>query len=119
MKNYFSGPFSDLLNEFVQFKRNTGFKYEKESHYLKQFSEFTLSQGITDPVLSKNLAEAWCNKKPFENQRNCTEQRISCLRQFALYLGSLGYCFLQVLFAESCKLKIQNVALWKIHSFAS
>jgi hypothetical protein len=29
------------------------------------------------------------------------------------------YCFLQVLFAESCKLKIQNVALWKIHSFAS
>ena len=28
-------------------------------------------------------------------------------------------CFLQVLFAESCKLKIQNVALWKIHSFAS
>ncbi|WP_303867193.1 tyrosine-type recombinase/integrase [Acetobacterium wieringae] len=91
MKNYFSGPFSDLLNEFVQFKRNTGFKYEKESHYLKQFSEFTLSQGITDPVLSKNLAEAWCNKKPFENQRNCTEQRISCLRQFALYLGSLGY----------------------------
>jgi len=30
-----------------------------------------------------------------------------------------GQCFLQVLFAESCKLKIQNVALWKIHSFAS
>jgi hypothetical protein len=30
-----------------------------------------------------------------------------------------GDCFLQVLFAESCKLKIQNVALWKIHSFAS
>jgi hypothetical protein len=28
-------------------------------------------------------------------------------------------CFLQELFAESCKLKIQNVALWKIHSFAS
>ena len=91
MKDCFCGPFSELLNEFVQFKRNMGFKYEKESHYLKQFSEFCLNQGITAPFLSKNLAESWCEKKPFENQRNGTEQRISCLRQFALYLVSLGY----------------------------
>jgi len=27
-------------------------------------------------------------------------------------------CFLQVLFAESCKLKMQNVALCIFHSFA-
>lgn len=91
MNDYFYGPFAGLLHDFVNFKRSMGFKYQKESAYLKQFSEFCVKEGLTDPVLTKELSDAWCSKKPYEQQKNGTDQRVTCLRQFALYLVSIGY----------------------------
>ena len=87
----FNGPFASLLESFVELKRNTGFKYIKEAAYLRQFGNFCVSEGITEPVLTKELAEVWCEKFPHESGRNDTQQRITCLRQFALYLVSLGH----------------------------
>ena len=86
----FPGPFADLLSDFVTLKRGTGFKYVKEYGYLKQFALFCINERITEPVLTKELAEGWCRKKPYENERNCHQQRITCLRQFSLYLVSIG-----------------------------
>jgi integrase/recombinase XerD len=91
MNNCFNGPFAGLLDDFVNFKRSMGFKYQKESAYLKQFSAFCVNEGLREPVLTKDLSDAWCRKKPYEQQRNGTDQRVTCLRQFALYLVSLGY----------------------------
>ncbi len=86
----FPGPFSGLLSDFVTLKRSTGFKYVKECGYLKQFALFCMRESITEPALTKELAEAWCRKRPYENERNCYQQRITCLRQFALHLVSIG-----------------------------
>ena len=91
MNNYFSGPFAELLHDFVNFKRSMGFKYQKESAYLKRFSEFCVNEGVEEPVLTKELSDAWCRKKPYEQERSCTDHRVTCLRQFALYLVSIGY----------------------------
>ena len=87
----FKGPFSELIQEFIEFKRSMGFKYIKEEQYLQHFSEFSLQFSLKEPILTKEISDAWCIKRPHENQRNNTEQRISCLRQFALYLVSIGY----------------------------
>jgi integrase len=87
----FTGPFANLLEGFVNLKHSTGFKYIKEAAYLRQFGNFCVSEGITEPVLTKELADGWCKKFPHERGRNDTRQRITCLRQFALYLISLGH----------------------------
>lgn len=91
MNDRFVGPFAELLQEFVDFKRSMGFKYQKESGYLKQFSEFTANEDIKEPLLTKELSNAWCQKRSYEQYRNGTQQRITCLRQFALYLVSIGH----------------------------
>jgi integrase len=88
---FFNGPFANLLDDFVSLKRSIGFKYLKEATYLQQFGNYCLSVGITEPILSKDLADGWCVRFPHESGRNDTQQRISCLRQFALYLVSMGY----------------------------
>lgn len=84
-------PFDPLIQEFLEFKRSTGFKYDKEAGYLKQFSTFCAQAQVAEPVLTKELAYAWCEKRPIEHPRNGTEQRITVLRQFAFYLVSMGH----------------------------
>jgi integrase len=91
MSRNFIGPFAELLQDFIVFKRSLGFKYIKEAEHLKRFSEFSLQFSLKEPVLTKEISDAWCIKHPHENDRYGTEQRISCLRQFALYLVSIGY----------------------------
>lgn len=86
----FIGPFSSLLKDFIDLKRSTGYKYVKEAAYLQQFGSYCVSKEITEPALTKELADGWCEKFPHERGRNDTQQRITCLRQFALYLVSLG-----------------------------
>jgi len=87
----FNGPFACLLDDFIELKRSTGYKYVKESNYLKQFSDFSVLAGMTEPKLTKEVSDAWCTARPYENGRNVTQQRITCLRQFALYLLDMGH----------------------------
>jgi integrase/recombinase XerD len=87
----FKGPFSKLIHDHIEFKRSMGFKYVKEVEHLKRFSEFSIQFGLNEPILTKEIVDAWCMKRPHEKQRTGTEQRISCLRQFALYLVSIGH----------------------------
>lgn len=91
MEVNFKGPFSELLNDFIRFKRSMGFKYVREAQHLKHFSEFSLKFSQKEPSLTKEITDAWSTKRPYENRRNGTEQRITALRQFALYLVSIGY----------------------------
>lgn len=90
MTTIFKGPFAELLQDFIDFKRSMGFKYIKEAEYLKSFSEFSLQFG-PESDLTKEIIDAWCVKRPHEHYQNGTEQRIVCLRQFALYLVSIGH----------------------------
>ena len=91
MSRNFIGPFADLLSDFVEFKRSMGYKYKKEEGILHLFSLFTVQAGINHPELTKDICILWCSKRPHEQYRPGLEQRISCLRQFALYLVSIGY----------------------------
>jgi len=90
MNTNFKGPFKDLLSDFIKFKRQMGFKYVRAAEILKSFSEFSLKLGLKEPTLSKEVADDWCKKRPHERQGKGPEQRVIALRQFALYLVSIG-----------------------------
>ena len=87
----FNSVFSSLIVDFIEYKRASGYKYNTEVAYLKEFDEFCCSRETTTPQLTKELMDAWCVKKPYENNRSHFQQRVSCIRQFSIYLNTLGY----------------------------
>jgi integrase/recombinase XerD len=89
MKAYV-GVFAELMTNFVAFKRSLGFKYETEAEELYRFSKFSATFHINEPILTKDLVQAWCAKRPNERDRN-NHRRAYRIRQFALYLNSVGH----------------------------
>jgi len=89
MKKY-EGVFSELLTNFVILKRSLGFKYTTVADELYRFSIFSTRFKMTDPVLTKEVVQSWNTKRSNEGLRN-NRRRAYTLRQFALYLTSLGY----------------------------
>ena len=89
MKEY-QGVFSELLQNFVSFKRSMGFKYDAAADELYRFSIFSTRFTMTVPALTKEIVQAWSLQRLNEGIRNL-RRRAYVLRQFALYLNSLGY----------------------------
>ncbi len=86
----FVGNFAELLTTFVAFKRSLGFNYETEADELYRFSKFSVTFQLTEPNLTKELVQAWCTKRPNEGVRN-NRRRAYPVRQFGIYLNSVGY----------------------------
>lgn len=84
------GVFAELMTNFVAFKRSLGFKYETGADELYRFSKFSTSFKMSEPVLTKDMVQAWCAKRPNEGVKN-NNRRVCSLRQFALYLNSVGH----------------------------
>lgn len=87
----YNSIFSELIQDFIDYKRAAGYKYESETSCLKEFDELCCSLNIMTPVITKELSDIWCTKKPHESERSSHQKRVSCIRQFALYLISSGY----------------------------
>lgn len=86
----FVGEFRELLEAFVEQKRNLGYKYDATGESLLRFSIFTLSYSLENKALSKQLVSDWTSKRKNESAKTWAH-RSSDLRQFALYLQNLGY----------------------------
>ena len=89
MRSY-EGVFAELLTNFIVFKRSLGYKYEAEADELYRFSKFSTTIKISEPRLTKDIVQAWCGKRPNEGDKN-NRRRICALRQFALYINSIGH----------------------------
>jgi integrase len=89
MRN-FEGVFAELLTNFIIFKRSLGYKYEPETDELYRFSKFSTTLNIDEPRLTREIVQTWCAKRPNEGDKN-NRRRICTLRQFALYLNSIGH----------------------------
>ncbi|TLS48302.1 hypothetical protein FE782_31420 [Paenibacillus antri] len=84
------GTFAALLSEFVAHKISLGFKYENEADELYRFSKFTTTFELAEPILTKELVQAWCAMRPGEGASN-NRRRAYPVRQFGIYLTSLGH----------------------------
>lgn len=85
-------PFAEEIAGFLGYKRSLGFKYVREEGLLRSFSKFCAGKGWEGPDLTKEIVDAWCEKRPHERERggggHCA--RVSLIRQFGVYLDSTG-----------------------------
>ena len=90
IKDYsFQSCFGPYIEKFIQEKRDAGFVYESEEWKLKHFDAYCVEASITDPVLTRDVVYAWGALRDDEALVTCSG-RVSILRQFALYLTTLG-----------------------------
>lgn len=85
-----TGPFAETAHEFIQYKRSAGFKYVGEAKCLSRFCRFSEEQGASGIGISRSLAEKWTAPREGESEKS-RSHRITCIRQFAIYLNNLGY----------------------------
>lgn len=84
------GVFSELAYSFIDYKRSLGFKYASEPKCLSRFCKFAEEKGVNAIVITKELAYEWCAPRKYESRKSQCH-RITCIRQFAIYLSNLGY----------------------------
>lgn len=82
--------FAQIVGDYVQEKRATGYRFDKGSRTLRRIIDIQeeIDQGA--PRLSRELVERWIEKTPWENETN-RSHRISILRGLGLYMVRIGY----------------------------
>lgn len=85
-----TGVFADKATDFIAFKRNLGYKYEAEAKCLSRLCKFAEEKGITEIGITKEFAYEWCAPRPNESPKS-RSHRITCIRQFAIYLNCCEY----------------------------
>ena len=81
--------FAPYIKQFLLEKRSVGFTYETEEWKLKHFDDFCVKESIIQPYLSRELVKKWGTLREGESLSTCSA-RISIIRQFALFMISLG-----------------------------
>ena len=83
------GPFKNHIQNYIELKKAIGYKYDTAAGHLNRFDKFTLAKYPKTTILTKEIVLDWCNKKTYEAQANqCS--RASIIRQFGVYLDSIG-----------------------------
>lgn len=86
----FSSVFAALLEQFIQQKVSTGFKYESHKKILRYFDLLCIEAGLEEPVLNREIVQSWSVQRPTESAI-FRVKRVSAIRQFALFLISRGF----------------------------
>jgi integrase len=82
--------FLQIVNDYVQEKRATGFNFDKESRMLRRIVDIQEETDHGIPRLSAGLANRWVERTPWENETN-RSHRISVLRGLGIYMTRMGY----------------------------
>lgn len=83
-------PLASLIEQFIQEKRACGYQYHHAVMVLNRLDTFLCSRGLDRCELPRSLNRQWLAKQPHESAAN-QQYRISVVRQFAMYMGRLGY----------------------------
>lgn len=89
MNRYFLGIYASFIEQFIDFKRQMGFKYDTEEIIYSIFDRFTIERGETIVGITKDLADAWKGLKPNESD-SYRFHRMLCLNQLASFLSRIG-----------------------------
>lgn len=90
MKPYaYESRLAPYIGGLIQQKRADGYRYELEAYMLHHFDQFCCGQGEDPGGLTRDLVMAWAQQRPTES-KNYRNQRVSCVRQLALYMLSLN-----------------------------
>lgn len=75
--------------DYIERRRALGFKYNIDAEFLNQFDKLCIERGVSTPVLSQKLFDAWCEKRPSESAVN-HHMRVQRLRSFAVFCRENG-----------------------------
>ena len=85
----FQSCFAPYIKIFIQERRAAGYLYETEEWKLKHFDAFCIREAITNLCLTREIVKKWGTLRDCESLATCSS-RISVIRQFALFLISMG-----------------------------
>lgn len=89
MKNYeYHSQLAQYILGLIRQKRSNGYSYEYEAYILEYFDRFCIENGYDNGTLERDLVMAWAEQRPTES-KNYRNQRVSLVRQLALYMLSL------------------------------
>lgn len=90
MKNYqYRSKLAPYILGLIRQKRSDGYIYEFEAYMLEHFDRFCIENGYDNGCLTRDLVMAWAEQRPTES-KNYRNQRVSFVRQLALYMISLN-----------------------------
>lgn len=82
-------PVAHYIDGLLEEKRSLGYSYEFEEYLLNVFDNYCVEGGLTDPCFTRQFLEGWTKAWAGESP-SYHSQRISFVRQLALYMNSLG-----------------------------
>lgn len=84
---------SQLIQSFINQKRNSGYPYNSSAQILSCFDKMLVDNFPEATTITPEIINAWVNYKPNEHQ-NSLLRRISPIRQLSKYISGLGIdCF--------------------------
>lgn len=89
----FDGPFKDFCNLFVEYKRSLGYKFGESSFYsLRYMDDFFKRYNMHKLIITKEMVKDYTARRGNEAVKT-QHMRMSIIRQFALFMSSIGYDF--------------------------
>jgi len=86
----FYGVFGELCEDFLKYKQSLGFRYHDEAKVMRRFCHYCSENNVKEASLTKELVLGWTAKRKGESI-STRQHRISCIREFARFLNTLGY----------------------------
>jgi integrase/recombinase XerD len=88
MREYRSS-LAPYITGLIKQKRACGYSYELEAYILESFDRFCVEQSHIAATITRDMVMKWAVQRPTEG-KNYRNQRVSFVRQLALYMRSLG-----------------------------
>lgn len=89
----FDGPFSEYCSMYVDYKKGLGYKFQVSSYYrLRQIDNFFKKYEIKQRILTREMVDDYVSRRGNESPKT-QHQRMSTIRQFALFMNTLGFNF--------------------------
>jgi len=77
------------ISGLIEQKKACGYAYDYEAYVLESFDRFCIEENHTAETITRDLVMRWAIQRPTE-RKNTRNQRVSFVRQLALYMQSLG-----------------------------
>lgn len=95
----FNSCYSNDIQDLVQQKRQSGYIYDSAKYILIQFDRFCIENDINEPVITKEISDAW-NSYHASEAKSRRASRMSVLRQLAQYMTEQGKeCYIPLKFS--------------------
>lgn len=86
----YNGIYSTLIDQYISFKRNLGYKFIDAMYTYSLFDRFTIGNNEIKIGITKDLSDKWAVKRPNESD-STRYKRIFYLAQFSSFLNEIGY----------------------------